>query len=152
MVVLLALPVVIELVTRGIACRCAIEGRTHVLWCILADGEMLALAWLPYIITTILLGTMKPVPLPPEQEGGYVPRRQRHATEQSGGWFWKNIPAWMSESGVTPRTAVGARKVSFSYNKYSRKEKREPGRRVNRRLAVSLRLVTITCMAASSID
>jgi hypothetical protein len=58
----------------------------------------------------------------------------------------------MSESGVTPPTAVGARKVSFSYDKYSRKGKRESGRQVNRRLAVSLRLVTITCMAASSID
>jgi hypothetical protein len=80
MVIHLVLPIVIELVTRGVACQCAIEGGTHVLWCILADREMSALAWLPYIITMILLGTIKPAPLPPEQEGGYVPRRQRHAT------------------------------------------------------------------------
>jgi hypothetical protein len=108
MVALLLVPVVIELVTRGVVCRCAIEGGTYILWCILADAEMLALAWLPYIIRTILFGAIEPAPLPPEQER-YVPKRQRQSTEESEGWFRRNIPTWMSERGPHRLTADGAK-------------------------------------------
>jgi hypothetical protein len=41
--------------------------------------------------------------------------------------------------------------MSFTYNKYSRKESRESGRQINRKMAISMRLVTVTCMVASSI-
>jgi hypothetical protein len=58
----------------------------------------------------------------------------------------------MSDSGVHTLTSVGARKVSFSYDKYSWKERKRSGRQVNRKLAMSMRLVTITCMVASSIN
>jgi hypothetical protein len=133
-------------------CRCAIEGGTNILWCILADGEMSALAWLPPIIAMILIAAIKPTPMPPEQ-ARYIPKKQRHNTEKSGAWFWKNTPTWMagmSDSGVHTLTSIGARKVSFSYDKYSWKERRRSGRQVNRKLAISMRLVTITCMAAST--
>jgi hypothetical protein len=115
---------------------------------------MSALAWLPSIIAMILIAAIKPTPLPPEQ-ACYIPKKQQHNTEESGAWFWKNIPTWMagmSDSGVHTLTSVGARKVSFFYDKYSWKERRRSGRQVNRKLAISMRLVTITCMAASSIN
>ena len=142
MVVLLVLPIVIELVTRGIACRCAIEGGTHVLWCILADGEMSALAWLPSIIAMMLLGVTKPARILPEP-GKYIRKGQRHNMEESGGWFWKNIPTWVSKSEPNRLATIGAPKVSFTYSKFSRRERRESGRRANRRMAMSMRLVTI---------
>jgi hypothetical protein len=151
MVALLILPIVIEIVTRGVVCRCTIEGGTYILWSILADGEMSALAWLPCIIAAILLGAIKPASLPPERRE-YITKRQRQSTEESGGWFWKNIPTWMSKSDSHQLNAVGARKVlSFPYDKYSRKKSRESGRRINRKMAISMRLVTVTCMMASSI-
>jgi hypothetical protein len=114
-------------------------------------GEMSAMDWLSYIVMMVLLGAIEPVSLPPERRD-YIPKKQRQRTEESGGWFWKNVPTWTSESKPHQLTAVGAQKVSFAYDKYSRKETRRSGRRFNRKMAISMRLVTITCLAASSID
>jgi hypothetical protein len=81
MVAILRLPFVIELITSGTLCRCAIQGGMYLLWCILADGEMSALAWFPYMISTIVIETMKPAPLPPEQ-ASYIPKGNDRAQKR----------------------------------------------------------------------
>jgi hypothetical protein len=131
-------------------CRCAIQGGMSFLWGILANGEMPALAWFPYIIITIMLETIKPAPLPLEQ-GIYMPKRQRQRTKELGGWFWKNIPTWMIESGGNQVATAGTQRVAFSYSNYSRKVRRQSGRQINRKLAMSMRFVTISCMTAALI-
>ena len=150
MVALMLLPLLIEIITRGILYRCAIQGGMYLLWCILADGEMSALAWFPYMIGTIVIEKIKPAPLPPEQ-ASYTPKRERQDKEGLGGWFWKNIPTWVIENGSNQLAIAGTRRVAFSYSNYSRKVRRKSGRQLNRKLAMSMRLVTITCMTAASI-
>jgi hypothetical protein len=66
-----------------------------------------------------------------------------------GGWFWKNVPTWLIENGRNQLTMAETQRVAFSYSNYSRKVRRQSGRQINRRLAMSMRLVTITCMTAA---
>lgn len=74
------LPIVIEVITRGLVSKFIVEGGKYLLWCILADGEMLALTWTPRIFAMILLGLIDPVPLRVEHRK-YVPKRLREGSE-----------------------------------------------------------------------
>jgi hypothetical protein len=154
MIALLLLPLVIVRMIIKKTCSIALGAGTQLLWHILADSEMSALMWIPSIVTMAMLGLI-PAPLPPES-GGYIPRRYRDNKE---GWFWKNIPTWLYRErtsgqavtiagGGTQRRPRGER---FKYNYYSPKEQRQLGRRSNRRLAKSLQLIALTCMAGTSI-
>jgi hypothetical protein len=153
MIALLLMPIVIEFITRGMVFESLIKGVTLTLWGVLAEGEMSALSWVPQIIALIWECGTRPTKLPPE----YIPKSNRDRTES---WLWKRIPeTWIrarSSSGPRAVTRLAGRGTSpekgFSYQSYSPAAQRRAGRKSNRRLAKSLQLVALTCMAGASID
>jgi hypothetical protein len=88
MIVLLMMPIVIEIITKGAALRVLFAAITYLLGAILADGEMCALTWIPMITWWILSCHDGPRTMPPKQDE-YIPKKRRF---EKCNWIMSNIP------------------------------------------------------------
>jgi hypothetical protein len=161
MIPLILMPIVIEIVMAGRVGSIVVKMGMMMLHGTPADGEMSVLAWMPAIITILCNLGIKLELLPPEDRE-YIPRR--HGNDMRN-WFWRNIPTSWVRAKVAlfmeaqpVSLAVGlqleeqVKGKEISYESYLPANERRSGRSSNRRLARSLRLVTLTCLAGTTID
>jgi hypothetical protein len=149
------MPIVLEVITKGAALRVLVTTITYPLVAILADGEMCALIWMFMIALWILSHHDGPRMMPPEQ-GKYIPKKQRF---EKCSWIMSNIPiSWKTSIGMAMvkmqgnaqrSEAPSRRSRKAHYQEYSPARSRWKNREQNRGLAMSLKLVTITCYATA---
>jgi hypothetical protein len=118
-----------------------------------AEGELSTLAWLPGILAMALTYGYGPEPLPPEPDPYISKQHQVNGVN----WFMKNIISLVCKDAwkvMTSRSSMGGvpggHKCGYRYLSHQPCKARVWKRHKSRMLAMSLRLVTITCMAATA--
>jgi hypothetical protein len=125
-------------------------------WAIIADGELSALTWLPIMVVLLLNHCARPNHLPPEE---YVSKRNRTDTT---GWIKRLFPMkqlWNPQitegndiSVYNLCTGRACRKSSgFQYQSYHPQQRCAAIRARNRKSAISLHLVLLTCLSAATV-
>jgi hypothetical protein len=153
MIALLMMTLIIELILRGAFMNYLMSTFTLLTWALIAESKVSALAWFPAILVLTWIRCDGPEPLPPEQ-GNYTQRRLRETTDnwitQKVTRLWKNRTAeilYVASIGTGRMDRVN----SFRYQSYSNAERKRTTRKHNRKLAMSHKLLMITCMTAANI-
>jgi hypothetical protein len=149
------LPLVIELVTRGVVAQLCIAALATMLHLTLGTGDMCAMAWIPPVMQWYVCSTLVNEV---EASEPYIPKGKRVV---KGSWFMHNIPAsWQAQmtrlvdlgkSYLPDDTRPARRSAGRFYNRHSPSQEKKKARRRNRQLASSLKLITITCFSAASL-
>jgi hypothetical protein len=150
-VALLVMPLLLETWVRGKLFELMASTILLIIWATVADGEMCAMAWLPALVVILWIHLNGPVPLPPERDE-YIAKRHR---KDQGATLWQILPArWRTRLRKLPETYLWCKREdsrsSFRYHAYSPSTTRQKGISWSRQSARSMRLITVTCMAAAS--
>jgi hypothetical protein len=156
MIALLIMPIVIEMITRGMVYWLVMSAIMPLAIGQMAERDLCALAWLPYMAIWIWSNCNGPEPLPPER-AEYIPKNQRIEGEN---WVSRHVPeSWtttwnkwtMSAPGRSRRGMLGTKHCMYRYQKRTPSRVKQASVARNRSAAMAMKLVTLSCFAASTL-
>jgi hypothetical protein len=157
MITLLVMPIVIKrMITRGVIIQLAAAMVVTLALGRIAKGDLCALTWLPFMAMCALGHCNRPEPLPPEKTE-YILQKRRL---EKGNWLSSNIPntwkaAWNAYTAWVPsktrKGRLGSHHCPHQYQRDSPSRGRQTNRAKNRAGTMAMKLVTVSCFAASAL-
>jgi hypothetical protein len=156
MTALIQMPIIIEILVSGSYLQFLLQSCMLFVQMAVLEGEMGPIMWIPTIVRTGA-AAMIPTSVPPDRPA-YITRRCREELNNS---WWGVITGKAREvttgmfdrmGGVSRLSQRGISNNEPQTNTYMAARHRRTGTMTNRRLAKSLELITMTCMAASALE
>jgi hypothetical protein len=153
---LLLMPTIVKLIVSGKSLQILVHTCLMIIQMAILEGEMWPIMWIPTIVLAGVAATI-PASVPPDVPNYVTKRREQELSDSWRGYLTGRIRGIADRifdrvGAVSRLSHLGASDNKPRTNTYIAAQRRRCGVTMSRRLARSLKLVSITCLAASAFE